>query len=194
MLISCRPNNFLINVAFKLLNIISQFKINHMRGKNIQAIRLFLIVVFMITLVSCDPSKKYREEEQSQIQSYLNSNTSLNFELKTSGLYYLEVTAGTGLTPGTHDTAYLKYTGSFLDGVVFSTNVGKTDTLIFPFNENVIIPGIEEGVGYMKVGGKSKLLVPSDLAYGTAGYNIIPGYTPLLFDIELVRVKPGSGK
>jgi FKBP-type peptidyl-prolyl cis-trans isomerase len=165
-----------------------------MKESNINAIRLFPAIVLIITLVSCNPSKKYREEEQSQIQNYLNSNTNLNFDLKTSGLYYYEVTAGTGLTPGTHDTAYLKYTGSFLDGEVFDTNVGKTDTLIFPFNENVMIPGIEEGVGYMKVGGKSKLLVPSVLAYGTTGYYIIPGYTPLLFDIELVRVKPGPGK
>jgi FKBP-type peptidyl-prolyl cis-trans isomerase FkpA len=155
---------------------------------------LFLTAAFMIILVSCNPAKKYEEEEKAQIRSYLNSNPTMNFELKPSGLYYLEVITGSGRSPVTHDTTYIKYIGKYLDGIVFDTNVGGSDTLSFPFDEDVLIPGIEEGISYMKQGGKATLLIPSFLAYGATGWYIIPGYTPLLFDIELVRVKPGSGK
>ena len=92
----------------------------------------------------------------------------------------LEVLAGTGIIPVTNDTAYVKYTGKFLEGTTFDTNVGTTQKdFVFTVGENVIA-GFDEGVTYMKVGGKSTLLIPSNLAYGTQGYYIIPGYTPLI--------------
>ena len=96
--------------------------------------------------------------------------------------------------PIMHDTAYLKYTEKFLDGTIYDTNVGTTDTLIRPVAEGWIVYGIDEGITYMKEGGKTTFLVPSKLAYGASGSYSIPGYTALLFDIELVRVKPGPGK
>jgi FKBP-type peptidyl-prolyl cis-trans isomerase FkpA len=165
-----------------------------MKNNNVHYYLLFVVVVLLTTLVSCNPANKYEEEEKSQIQTYLKSNPNQVFELKPSGLYYLEVLAGTGRAPVIHDTAYIKYTGKFLDGIVFDTNVGKTDTLSFPVNEGWMIEGMDEAITYMKQGGKSTVLIPSSLAYGTTGYYIIPGYTSLLFEIELVRVKPGPGK
>ena len=162
--------------------------------KYYQSILLFLAVVLMLSLGSCDPSKKYEKAERESIQNYLNSNSDLNFELKPSGLYYHEVLAGTGRMPIMHDTAYLKYTEKFLDGTIYDTNVGTTDTLIRPVAEGWIVYGIDEGITYMKEGGKTTFLVPSKLAYGSSGSYSIPGYTALLFDIELVRVKPGPGK
>ena len=149
----------------------------------------------MVSLISCDPAKKYENEESTKIQEYLSSNSNLNFVLKPSGLYYLEVLAGTGVAPVIHDTAYVKYTGKFFDGSTFDTNVGETDTLIFPVAEGWLIDGFDEGITYMKVGGKAKFLLPSRLAYGPSGsYPYILGYTPLLYDVELVKVKAGSAK
>ena len=165
-----------------------------MMRRNIQPGLLFLTIVLMISLVSCDPAKKYEKEEAAKIENYLNSNKNLNFELKPSGLYYLEVEAGTGRTPVAHDTAYVKYTGKLLDGTVFDTNVGKVDSLIFPVAEGWLIYGFDEGITFMREGGKAMFLIPSKLAYGPSGYYIIEGYTPLLYDIELVKVKPGPVK
>jgi len=162
--------------------------------RNIQPGLLFLTIVLMISLVSCDPAKKYEKEEATKIENYLNSNKNLNFELKPSGLYYLEVEPGTGRTPLAHDTAYVKYTGKLLDGTVFDTNVGKVDSLIFPVAEGWLIYGFDEGITFMREGGKAMFLIPSKLAYGPSGYYIIEGYTPLLYDIELVKVKPGQVK
>ena len=155
---------------------------------------LLLAAVFLLLLGSCDPGKKYVKQEEEEIQNYLSSNPTLSFELQPSGLYYLPVQVGTGIKPAQHDTAWVKYTGKFLDGTVFDTNVGKTDTLMVPVGEGWLIQGFDEGIGLMNKGGKAMLLIPSYLAYGTTGYYIISPYTPLLFDLELVKVKLGPAK
>jgi peptidylprolyl isomerase len=155
---------------------------------------LLLAAVLVLSLGSCDPSKKYVKQEEDEIQNYLSSNPALAFEQQASGLYYLPVQVGTGIKPEQHDTAWLKYTGKFLDGTVFDTNVGKTDTLMVPVDEGWMIPGFDEGITLMNNGGKAMLLIPSYLAYGTAGYYIISPYTPLLFDLEMVKVKKGPVK
>jgi FKBP-type peptidyl-prolyl cis-trans isomerase len=163
--------------------------------KNIQTILLFLTAALLISLLSCDPARKYEKEENAKISKYLSSNSNLNFVLKPSGLYYLEVVAGSGLLAVKHDTAFVKYTGKLLNGTVFDTNVGKTDTLKSPVDEGYLIAGFDEGITYMSEGGKATFLMPSKLAYGTNGsYPRIPGYAPLLFEVELVKVKVGPGE
>ena len=155
---------------------------------------LLLAAVLILSLVSCEPGKKYEKAEEAEIQDYLSNNPTLAFELKPSGLYYLPVQVGTGIKPVKSDTAWVKYTGKFLDGTVFDTNVGKSDTLMVPVDEGWLIPGFDEGITLMNKGGKAMLLIPSSLAYGPTGYYIISPYTPLLFDLELVRVKKGPAK
>jgi FKBP-type peptidyl-prolyl cis-trans isomerase len=163
--------------------------------KYFQSILLFLLVALMFSLGSCDPSKKYEKAEKASIQNYLLSNPDKNFELKPSGLYYFEVLTGTGRTPVLHDTAYVMLTVKFIDESVYYTNEGTTDTISFPVAEGALIYGLDEGITFMKEGGKATLLVPSNLAYGTEGNGYgIPGYTPILYDLRLVRVKPGLGK
>lgn len=154
-------------------------------------------IAFLVALVltSCNPSRKYEKEEQAMIDSYITDNPAITFDQKPSGLYYYEVKAGSGDLPVKKDTAYVKYTGKFLNGNIFDTNVGKQDTLIFPVLGGYLIEGFDEGITYMKPGGKAIFLIPSWLAYGTNGlYGFVSGYTPLLFDIELVKLKKGPGK
>jgi FKBP-type peptidyl-prolyl cis-trans isomerase FkpA len=155
---------------------------------------LFL-AISIISFISCNPSKKYEKEEQDQIDNYLSNNPTLSFVQKESGLYLCSVQEGTGISPVIHDTVYVKYTGSLLSGQVFDTNVGTADSLIFPCLEGWMIEGFDEGVSYLKQGGKAIILCPSWLAYGVSGrYGFVSGYTPLLFEIELVRVKKGKSK
>jgi FKBP-type peptidyl-prolyl cis-trans isomerase len=165
-----------------------------MLRKNIQNVLMMMVPVILVSLVSCNPSKKYEKEETSKIDTYVNSNPNLSFVVKPSGLYYYEVQAGAGRAVVPGDTAYVKYTGKFLDGTVFDTNVGKVDSLIFPVAAGWMIYGFDEGISYMREGGKAILLVPSNLAYGSSGFYSIPGYTPLLYDVELVKVVPKPGK
>jgi len=165
-----------------------------MLNKNRSTIFLLFAVVILISINACDPSKKHEKEEEALIQDYLNSNSNLNFVKQPSGLYYLEVEEGWGPQAITHDTSYVKYTGKFLDGTVFDTNVGLPDSLITPVNEGWLINGFDEGLTLMKEGGKAILLIPSYLGYGSSGYYFIDGYTPLLFDVELLKIIPGPGK
>jgi len=149
-------------------------------------------VLLTISLVSCDPSKKLQKQEDESIQTYLTQNSSLNFVKQPSGLYYLEVVAGTGISPVRTDSAYVNYTGKFLDGTIFDSN--STRGKLFGCIVGADIVGFDEGLTRMKVGGKSTLLIPSSLGYGAAGTYGMPGFTPLLFDIELVKVVPYTGK
>lgn len=126
--------------------------------------------------------------EEDLIHQYIIENPTLSFQLKTSGLYYLDLKIGSGPAPVLHDTAYVRYTGKFLDGTIFDTNAGSADMLKFPVGENLMITGFDEGILYMKEGGKALFLTPSKLAYGSSGYYIIPAYTPLLWEVDLVKV------
>jgi FKBP-type peptidyl-prolyl cis-trans isomerase len=165
-----------------------------MISKNYSTIFLIFATVFMISLTSCDLQRKYEKQEEEEIQDYLSRNSDLNFVLKPSGLYYLEVEAGTGLSPLDNDSVFVIYTGKFLGGEIFDSNTGETDTYNYVVGNNTNIAGFNEGISYMLEGGKSLVLIPSSLAWGPNGIvPFIEGYTPVLFYLELVRVKrPGK--
>jgi FKBP-type peptidyl-prolyl cis-trans isomerase FkpA len=164
-----------------------------MDRKNFRVVVLSLSAALMLSLVSCDPSVKAEKQEKEDIQAYLSQNSNLTFVKQKSGLYYYEVTAGTGISPELGDSAFVKYTGMFLDGSVFDSSISTGKPLGFIVGE--MIEGFNEGVQLMKTGGKATMLIPSKLAYGQYGrYPYIAGYTPLLFDVELIRVIPLTGK
>jgi FKBP-type peptidyl-prolyl cis-trans isomerase len=166
-----------------------------MINKFSRSILFILTGVLIVSLVSCDPAKKYEKAEKESISNYLNTHSTDTFALESSGLYFRDVVVGTGIQPQTHDTAYVLYTGKFLNGNTFDSNVGVSGKqLIFPVGEGLMIAGFDEGITYMRAGGKAEFLVPSSLAYGTQGYYTIAGYTPLLYEVELVKVVPGPGK
>ena len=161
--------------------------------KHYLPILLFFAAVLFLSLGSCDPARKYEKAEAEAISNYLSSHSTDTFKLETCGLYYRDVVVGTGRTPATGDTAHVVYTGKFMDGTSFDTNIGGAD-LIFEVNEGELISGFDEAITYMKEGGSAEFLIPSKLAYGSQGYYTIGGYTPLLYDVQLVKVIPGPTK
>jgi FKBP-type peptidyl-prolyl cis-trans isomerase len=148
-----------------------------------------LAAIIAISGVSCNVAKKYEREEKEKIQNYIAEHPEYDFVLKESGLYYYDITVGTGLANTVHDTVYVKYSGKFLDGYEFDSNITSADSLIFPNGESIMILGFEEGISYMKVGGK----MPSDLAFGNYGYPF-PAWTPVVFEVRLLKVVPSAGK
>ena len=143
--------------------------------------------IVILFIASCDPAKKYEKQEQEEIDTYLSAHSDQVFVRKTSGLYYYESETGTGLQAEKLDTAYVYYTGKFLNGNTFDTNIGTGNPLIFLVDVGYLIPGFDEGVTYMKTGGKSQFLIPSYLGYGNTGYRM-PAFTPLLFEVSLVKL------
>jgi FKBP-type peptidyl-prolyl cis-trans isomerase FkpA len=164
-------------------------------NKNYVLRPLLMVAVFAFILSSCmkDKTSEYEAMEQQQINEYLEDNPDLTFTLKESGLYYMETQAGTGALAEKHDTAYVIYTGKFLNGSVFDSNTGAgKDSLIFPVDEGYMILGFDEAITYMNQGAKAKVLVPSKLGYGPTGYYFIPGWTPLYYEVHLAKLVPGS--
>jgi FKBP-type peptidyl-prolyl cis-trans isomerase FkpA len=104
-----------------------------------------------------------------------------------SGLIYTEIKPGTGPSPAATDKVKVHYTGTLADGTVFDSSVQRGQPASFPLNQ--VIKCWTEGVQKMKVGGKSKLVCPSDLAYGDDGRppTIKPGAT-LVFEVELLDI------
>ena len=106
-----------------------------------------------------------------------------------SGLIFLEVTPGTGAQPKASDTVKVHYHGTLRDGSVFDSSVERGTPAQFPLDR--VIPCWTEGVQKMKVGGKSRLVCPAEIAYGERGAppKIAPG-AALAFDVELIEVIP----
>ena len=121
-------------------------------------------------------------------QAFLaKSATAKGVTKTTSGLLYSVVKAGTGASPKATDTVKVHYTGKLPNGEVFDSSVERKEPAEFPLNG--VIPCWTEGVQLMKVGGKSRLICPSAIAYGERGSppKIGPGAT-LVFDIELLEI------
>ena len=109
----------------------------------------------------------------------------------TSGLEYIEVEAGTGVQAETGKMVSVHYTGKFQDGKVFDSSISRGEPITFPLGKGRVIKGWDEGIAMMKVGGKARLTIPPDLAYGEsgAGSGVIPPNATLVFDVELVEMK-----
>ncbi len=105
-----------------------------------------------------------------------------------SGLQYQVITEGTGASPSATDNVTVHYQGTTIDGKEFDSSYKRGAPATFPLNR--VIAGWTEGLQLMKEGGKSRLFIPSNLAYGErgAGRDIGPNST-LIFDVELIKAK-----
>jgi FKBP-type peptidyl-prolyl cis-trans isomerase len=110
-----------------------------------------------------------------------------------SGLMYIDNTMGTGAMPKAGQTITVNYTGKLLDGKAFDSNVDPNFHHVEPFStvigQGKVIPGWDEGMMTMKVGGKRRMMIPAPLAYGPRSVGEIPPNSPLIFDVELVKVQ-----
>jgi len=162
--------------------------------------RTFYAAVFLtlaVVIVSCNPAKKYEEEEKSRIADYIAVHN-ITVAPDSKGLYYMETVPGTGDLIKTGDSVGVYYTLMFLNHEVLQTNVEEDTPYRFRVGSYELIEGWAVGLTKMKLGGKARLLIPSTLAYGSMGYGyydyygnyytIIPGYTPLIFDMEVVEL------
>lgn len=127
---------------------------------------------------------KEKESGQAFIEKFIKDEGATKTE---SGLAYKVIKEGTGATPTAEDIVEVHYHGTLADGTVFDSSVERGKTISFPLNR--VIKGWTEGLQTMKVGGKTKFVIPSDLAYGEAGAPPkIPGGATLVFEVELFKV------
>lgn len=132
--------------------------------------------------------QKVAESEKTSGTKYIETFLKEEGAKKTeSGLAYKIIEAGSGATPKETDMVKVHYTGKLTDGSVFDSSVERNQPATFPLNR--VIKGWTEGVQLIKPGGKIKLVIPSELAYGDNGAPPkIPGGATLTFDVELLEI------
>jgi peptidylprolyl isomerase len=111
-----------------------------------------------------------------------------------SGLQIIDSKVGTGASPKTGQTCVMHYTGWLYEngakGKKFDSSVDRGQPFEFPIGTHRVIPGWDEGVATMKVGGKRTLIIPPQLGYGERGAGgVIPPNATLIFDVELLGIK-----
>lgn len=147
-------------------------------GRNRQA-RIIAIIIVAVLAVS------------AIAYLYAKRSSNVGTEVTTaSGLKYIDIEEGTGVSPRTGQTVSVHYTGTLQDGKKFDSSVDRGQPYVFRIGTGAVIKGWDEGLMTMKVGGKRKLIIPPNLGYGLRGNPPnIPGNSTLLFDVELLDVK-----
>jgi len=111
-------------------------------------------------------------------------------ERTASGLELHEVERGFGEVARAGKTVSVHYTGYLKDGTKFDSSLDRGEPFTFALGAGKVIRGWDEGLVGMKVGGRRKLVIPPELAYGSRGAGrLIPPNATLVFDVELVDVK-----
>ncbi|RKG94279.1 FKBP-type peptidyl-prolyl cis-trans isomerase [Corallococcus sp. CA053C] len=106
-----------------------------------------------------------------------------------SGLYTQDLTVGTGAEAVAGKIVQVHYSGWLPDGSLFDSSVPRGEPFSFNLGQGRVIEGWDEGVAGMRAGGKRKLVIPSELGYGSQGSPpVIPGDSVLVFDVQLLAV------
>jgi len=133
-------------------------------------------------------AQKMAAEEQAKIDAYLKANN-ITATPTQSGLIFVDVEPGTGEAALPGEKVKVHYTGYLLNGKKFDSSVDRGQPFEFTLGQGQVIPGWDEGIAMMRVGGKAKLIIPSRIAYGARGAGAdIPPNSPLVFEVELLEV------
>lgn len=130
-----------------------------------------------------------KDLEENLIKNYLAENQ-IETDPLPSGLYFIIKRQGKGKFPESGNILTVHYVGKFADGRVFDSSYRRNEPFSFSLGRHEVIDAWEEAGAKMKAGSKVLLVVPSSLAYGNEGYGeLIPPFTPLIFEIELLEIK-----
>ncbi len=135
-------------------------------------------------------SKEKRIAEEKERQAAELDKVAAGFDETDSGLRYKIIQKGDGAKAEKGQKVSVHYEGALLNGQVFDSSYKRKEPIDFQLGIGQVIPGWDEGIALLKVGDKARFVIPSDLAYGSAGAGgVIPPNATLLFDVELVNVK-----
>jgi FKBP-type peptidyl-prolyl cis-trans isomerase len=118
-----------------------------------------------------------------------NASDSTPTSMAIGSLLIQDEVVGTGPAAKAGDTVTVDYTGWLTDGTKFDSSLDRNEPFAFTLGAGRVIPGWDQGVAGMKVGGKRKLTIPPDLAYGAEGAGgVIPPNATLVFEVELLKI------
>lgn len=148
-----------------------------------------LIVVLLLVVAVSIPACAQKEAKQPAGEAKVAATLPANAVKTPSGLAYVDLVVGNGAAPTTGKPVKVHYTGWLENGTKFDSSVDRGEPFVFTIGTGQVIPGWDEGVMSMRVGGKRKLIVPPELGYGAAGAGgVIPPNAVLIFEVELLDV------
>lgn len=150
--------------------------------RSVEKFIVLLLLIVAISIPACSQKEaKTAPEKGAEPQAAAGT-------VKTaSGLSYADLVKGTGAAPISGKNVTVHYTGWLEDGKKFDSSLDRGQPFVFRIGAGEVIPGWDEGVMTMKVGGKRKLVIPSALGYGAAGSGGgIPPNAKLIFEVELL--------
>ena len=150
-----------------------------------------LVLAIALALTACgDDATAPVPLTNSDFAAELNVDLSA-MTLTSSGLYLQDLVVGEGAPIAFSETATVHYEGWLPNGTKFDSSRDRGQTFVFQVGARDVIPGWDEGLIGMRIGGLRKLVIPPNLAYGAGGVPPdIPGNATLVFDIELVDITP----
>jgi FKBP-type peptidyl-prolyl cis-trans isomerase len=135
-------------------------------------------------------AKAEREAAAKAAAEQAMKELTAGFDKTDSGLYYKLIQEGSGAKAEAGKTVAVHYKGMLADGMVFDSSYNRGTPIEFPLGMGQVIPGWDEGIQLLKVGDKARLVIPSELGYGSRGAGgVIPPNATLVFDVELMEVK-----
>ena len=152
-------------------------------------------IVLVLSLSACGagkvtplafPEGSQEATDNAAIVAYIQKNKLKKVKNTESGIYYIIEKEGKGENPTAQSTVKTHYHGTLLNGDVFDSSVERDEPLEFPLKR--VIKGWQESLPLLKVGGKGKFIIPSELAYGSRSAGPIPPNSVLIFDIELLDI------
>jgi FKBP-type peptidyl-prolyl cis-trans isomerase FkpA len=164
-------------------------------------LKIFAGLISALILFSCNDSSDdlHKEKEMRLLRQYLELNN-ITAEPVSSGLYYIPVSEGAGDKPGKDHWVIIRYTGKLINDKVFDTT-DEALALTSKIHSNaalygnrrlymgsMAVQGVMEGLMMMREGGTATLIIPSHLGHGSNSTGLIPSYSTLVYDIELVKV------
>jgi FKBP-type peptidyl-prolyl cis-trans isomerase FkpA/FKBP-type peptidyl-prolyl cis-trans isomerase FklB len=163
-------------------------------GKNEMSKEEMQAAMMKLQEMAMKKQQESADENSKKGKEFLEKNKSATgVKTTTSGLQYITEKEGTGASPSKEDVVKVHYKGTLTNGEQFDSSYDRGQPAEFPVGG--VIPGWTEALQLMKVGGKAKLFIPPELAYGPSGRPGIPPNSVLIFEVELmdiVKAKAGG--
>lgn len=144
---------------------------------------IFILAFYFLTKGSVNTDVSDQTSiDLSQTMSTLSPSSVTELQIE-------DIEIGTGSAVKSSDTVSVNYLGTFEDGTKFDSSYDRNQSFEFQVGAGQVIQGWDQGLIGMQIGGKRKLTIPYQLAYGENGYGPIPAKATLIFEIELLGIK-----